>query len=191
MRTKIYFLRGENRFVVYVGKRLSSKPLKGRLDDHIREAISGHHCKKCCGIRDMLRRGLSPTISEITEVEGNGNNAERAYIKWLWSYGINLWNGTGGGDGGALVGEALQRMTIAARLSHQTPETKQRHREANSKPRPWMRGRHPSNETRKKIKEARKKQKVHKGYHLSKETRRNMSEAKIKYWRNRHAANNK
>ena len=44
MRTKIYFLRGENRFVVYVGK--TSGTLENRLCGHFREAKKGHRCKK-------------------------------------------------------------------------------------------------------------------------------------------------
>lgn len=97
MKTKIYFLRGENRFVRYVGK--TSGTLEHRLSRHLRNAINDDQTKKGCGIRKMLREGLSPTITLITEVEGDGSSIERAYIKWLRSHGIDLWNLTDGGEG--------------------------------------------------------------------------------------------
>lgn len=97
MKTKIYFLRGENRFVRYVGK--TCRTLENRLWGHLHEARKDHRCRKCNGIRALLRKGLDPIIDLITEVKGNGNGAERVYIKWLRSKGIDLWNGTEGGDG--------------------------------------------------------------------------------------------
>ncbi len=97
MRTKIYFLRGENHFVKYVGKTCGT--LEHRLRRHLQEARNGLISKKCNGIRAMLRRGLAPTITLQTEVDGNGAKAEQAYIKWLRSKGIDLWNTTDGGEG--------------------------------------------------------------------------------------------
>lgn len=97
MKTKIYFLRGENRFVVYVGKTTIS--LEKRLRVHLYEARKGDKTHKSRGIRKMLREGKSPVIDLITEVNGDGVKAEQAYIKWLRSKGVNLWNITIGGEG--------------------------------------------------------------------------------------------
>ena len=97
MRTKIYFLLNEFFRVRYVGKTCGT--LKDRLWGHLYEAKRGHKCKKCNGIRKMFRGGLIPTITLQTEVEGNGNNAERAYIRHFRNKGVDLWNLTEGGDG--------------------------------------------------------------------------------------------
>jgi hypothetical protein len=111
MRTKIYFLRGENRFVVYVGKTAHS--LEGRLYLHLYTARKGEISHKGNGIRALLRKGFTPTITLQTEVEGDGDKAEMAYIKWLRSKGIKLWNGTEGGDSGRRTSETKTRMSIA------------------------------------------------------------------------------
>ena len=97
MRTKIYFLRDENRFVRYVGK--TTRILQDRLKGHLIDALHTKRNRRCIGIRAMFRRGFAPTIDLITEVEGDGCKAEIAYIKWLREKGIDLWNGTDGGDG--------------------------------------------------------------------------------------------
>jgi len=127
MRTKIYFLRGKNRFVVYVGK--TCKPLKKRLQEHIQEAMRGVKNHRCNGIRAMLRRGVSPIIDLITEVEGDGCKAEIAYIKWLRSKGIDLWNGTDGGDG--IIGyvfslETRLKMSLASKGKKKSLEHRRR-----------------------------------------------------------------
>ncbi|MDD5038106.1 MAG: NUMOD3 domain-containing DNA-binding protein [Dehalococcoidales bacterium] len=96
MRTKIYFLR-ENHFVRYVGK--TSKTLNRRFQSHLDEARRGKINHRCNGIRAALRQEHTLTITLQTEVEGNGEGAERAYIKWLRSKGIELWNQTDGGEG--------------------------------------------------------------------------------------------
>jgi hypothetical protein len=70
----------------------------------------------------MLREGKVPTITLQTEVDGDGANAERAYIKWLRSYGINLWNLTDGGEGTAgLVRSRINKERISKSLmGHET-----------------------------------------------------------------------
>lgn len=111
MKTKIYFLRGENRFVRYVGK--TTRTLESRLWCHLDEAKKGHVCKKCCGVRAMFHKGLSPTIDLITEVEGNGDGTERAYIKWLRGKGVDLWNMADGGGGGYIGKEGIEKIRRA------------------------------------------------------------------------------
>jgi hypothetical protein len=102
---KIYCLRDETRFLRYVGK--TSITLPERLKGHIREALdktpSGSwksNTHKSRWIRSMLRRGLTPSIDLITEVKADGNKAEIAYIAYFKRKGIELVNGTSGGDGG-------------------------------------------------------------------------------------------
>jgi hypothetical protein len=143
MRTKIYFLRGENHFVVYVGK--TSGTLENRLYGHFREAKKGHRCKKCNGIRKMLREGKVPTITLQTDVEGDGANAERAYIKWLRSYGIDLWNLTDGGEG--TLGyrhtlEARQKCRLAHLGKHPSKETRIQMGISHMGKVPWHKGKH-------------------------------------------------
>ncbi|MFA5391819.1 MAG: GIY-YIG nuclease family protein [Candidatus Omnitrophota bacterium] len=116
MKTKIYFLLNEFFHVRYVGK--TKRTLELRLKGHLDEAQKGHKCKKCCGIRKMFRKGKCPTIVLQTEVEGTGSNAERAYIKWYRSKGVDLWNLTNGGDGNSdpsietrkKIGDALRNI---------------------------------------------------------------------------------
>lgn len=99
MKTKIYALRDETRYLRYVGK--TSKPLEYRLFAHIREARSGTRNRRCNWIRSMLSRELIPSITLLTEIEGDGCAAEKAWIKFFRSKGVELVNGTEGGDGGA------------------------------------------------------------------------------------------
>lgn len=117
MKTKIYFLRDENRFVRYVGK--TTKPLEKRLKAHLQEARRGKINHRCNGIRALLRKGSCPTIDLITEVEGNGDGAERAYIKWLRSKGVDLWNGSDGGEGnpGWVATPEIRKKFSEARLA--------------------------------------------------------------------------
>jgi hypothetical protein len=139
MRTKIYFLRGENHFVVYVGKTINI--LENRLRNHLNEARRGHMCRRCYGIRAMLRQGFTPTITLQTEVEGNGAKAEQAYIKWLRSKGVDLWNTTDGGEGtpGRVCSIETKKKTSKSLMGHPG----------------WMKGKtgiyHRSKETRIKI----------------------------------------
>jgi len=92
----IYALR-ENGFVRYVGKTVKS--LECRLGEHLTQARNGFLSHKCNWIRSMLSRGLSPTITVLEKVEGNGSAEERKWIAYFKSYGIKLTNLTDGGEG--------------------------------------------------------------------------------------------
>lgn len=193
MRTKIYFLRGENRFVRYVGK--TTKSLKKRLNGHLQEALRGKINHRCNGIRALLRKGLSPTIDLITEVEGNGAGAERAYIKWLRSKGVDLWNGSDGGEGNPgwvatpetrkrfsesrlaspFREETRKRLTWFAQHQVCSEATREKHRqhrhskETKRKIGDRNRGKIISTETRQKIRQTRL------GTHLSENAKRKLS----------------
>ena len=97
MKTKIYALR-ENGFVRYVGK--TNHSLENRLGAHLQESRKGVKSYKCNWIRSLLSKGLSPTITTLEEVEGNGSADEKEWIAYFKGYGIKLTNGTAGGDGG-------------------------------------------------------------------------------------------
>lgn len=112
MRTKIYFLLNEFFRVRYVGK--TSGTLKRRLQKHIQNAIRGEKTHKGWGIRAMLRKGLLPTIVLQTEVDGDGANAEMAYIKYFKNKGVKLWNGTDGGEGCPATPAVKIKMSVSA-----------------------------------------------------------------------------
>ena len=97
MRTKIYALRDEDRWLRYVGKTV--KPLYRRLKGHLIETQYGTINHRCNWIRAMFIKGLSPTITLIEEVEGSGCKEEVRWIKYFRDRGIKLTNGTAGGDG--------------------------------------------------------------------------------------------
>lgn len=176
MKTKIYFLRDENRFVKYVGK--TGGILEHRLRYHLYEALKGHKCKRCNGIRAMLRRGFSPTIDLITEVDGNGAGAERAYIKWLRSKGIDLWNLTDGGEGnpGHIVSEKT-RAQIRAKLKGKTRPKEACQKMSDSHTgKPWSKAQRDAYEAKKKINNVKRKpRRERKGWHHSEETKRKIT----------------
>jgi hypothetical protein len=92
----VYALR-ENGFVRYVGKTIKS--LECRLGEHLTQARNGFFSHKCNWIRSMFAQGLSPTITILEKVKGDGCAAERKWIAYFKSYGIELTNLTDGGEG--------------------------------------------------------------------------------------------
>ena len=97
MKTKIYALRDETRYLRYVGK--TTRLLTDRLSDHLKDAQKGVKTHKCSWIRSMMRCGLLPSITLIEEADGNGNKEEIKWIKYFRDHGIELVNGTEGGEG--------------------------------------------------------------------------------------------
>ena len=171
MKTKIYFLRDETGFVRYVGK--TSKTLNRRLQGHLDEARRGKRSHRCNGIRCLLHQGFTLTIDLITEVEGNGEGAERAYIKWLRNEGVNLWNETDGGEGkpGCVTSPETRKkigdkhrgiprpLAVRIKISESqkgrliTEETKKRMREGHKGLPSNFKGKHHSKEAKKKLSE--------------------------------------
>jgi len=194
MKTKIYALRDEDRWLRYVGK--TGKPLPVRLIIHLREAQAGVRTHKCNWIRSMLRHDLIPTITLIEEVEGGGNDEERKWIKYFYDHGIELVNGTDGGDGGNTIlrFSPEEYAEFRKKCSHQatdeyrknmsrikkghpvSQEQRQKLSIANKGQIPWMKGKHPvlSEEHKMNISKAIKG----KHWFLSEETKRKMSIAK-------------
>jgi len=97
MCAKIYHLLDEYGNIRNVGK--TTRTLEYRLAEHLYEATHGGKNHRCCWIRSMLARGLTPTIELQTEVSGDGCKAEIAYIAHYRKMGLDLVNGTDGGEG--------------------------------------------------------------------------------------------
>lgn len=97
LKTRIYALRNEVGTLRYVGKTV--RELRARLREHLSDARQGEKGHRCNWIRFMLAKGLTPSITLITEVDGDGNDAEIAYIKFFKDKGLKLVNGTSGGGG--------------------------------------------------------------------------------------------
>lgn len=110
----------------YVGK--SDRPVF-RAAAHIRRAKAGkeNHTRKSRWISALLALGLEPILQVVSEVpREDWKSAERGYIQRLQENGWDLVNGTEGGDGGALTGEALKSMSEAQRGKKQSLETIQK-----------------------------------------------------------------
>jgi len=122
MKTKIYALRDEDRWLRYVGR--TGRSLEIRLAEHLDEARKGGRNRRSREIRAMLSQGFIPTISLITEAN-NGIGAERAYIKYFKDSGVDLWNMTDGGEGfevGHVMSEKTKRkLSLALTGKQGTP----------------------------------------------------------------------
>ena len=148
MRTKIYMLKDQDGRIRYIGKTSSS--LKERLLDHLSHARRGCKDRKCCWIRFLFKQGFIPKIQLIGEVDGNGIREEIAWIAYFRAEGIDLVNGTAGGEG--VVGykysdEERRQMSIARCGRKQSAEAIENHRIA-------MMGHKVSEATRMKIRMA-------------------------------------
>jgi hypothetical protein len=73
----------------------------------------------------LLSLGCRPIIEVIDEVEGDGNEAERAWIVTYRLEGHNLVNATDGGEGGTPSEEVRKKLVDAAyRRPPPSPETR-------------------------------------------------------------------
>lgn len=99
MKTKIYTLLDKDGVIHYVGKTVQR--LEHRLSVHICHARMGHESPnhRMNWIRKCLSEGYVPTIRLLEEVEGDGCQEEISYIKFFRDSGLDLVNGTDGGDG--------------------------------------------------------------------------------------------
>jgi hypothetical protein len=97
MKTKIYSLQDEMGQIRYIGK--TTRSLNYRFSLHLWDARHGIENDRCDWIRSILSHGKWPSIFLIGEVEGNGINEERAWIKYFKDEGVNLVNGNDGGSG--------------------------------------------------------------------------------------------
>lgn len=129
MKTKIYALRDKSRFLRYVGKTKQS--LQERLQGHLDGARKGEKTHKGDWIRSMLCRGFIPTITLIGIYEGDGNKEEIAWIKYFREGGVDLVNGTDGGDGISNPSEGV-REKISKTLKERYADPQERKRLSES-----------------------------------------------------------
>lgn len=120
MKTKIYALRDETRYLRYIGKTI--KPIESRLAAHIYGARKGEDSHKANGIRLMLNNGFLPSITLIQEAEGDGCKEEMAWIRYLRSKGVVLWNETDGGEGVTMTKEIRAKISAFHKGRKHTPE---------------------------------------------------------------------
>jgi hypothetical protein len=83
------------------------------------EAKKGLRNHRLCWLRNVMARGKWPSIFLIGEVDGDGNKEEIAWIKYFRDEGVDLVNGTEGGEG--MVGwnpskEVRHKMSEALKL---------------------------------------------------------------------------
>jgi hypothetical protein len=130
MKTKIYVLSDNEGRIRYVGKTI--KPLAKRLAAHLsdarkkpairkkRAAITPWWAKshRVNWIRALLDAGVSPVITLAGEYDGDGNQEERAWIKYFRGEGCDLVNGTDGGDGANGADEDFRRRMRLALLGN-------------------------------------------------------------------------
>jgi len=112
VRTEIYALMDECGLVRYIGK--TSYGAEKRLVKHLAEARRGGVNHRCNWIRSIMSRGIIPTVAVIEEVDGNGDDAEMAWIAYFRECGVKLVNGTKGGGGG-VIGRAMPPMSESAK----------------------------------------------------------------------------
>jgi len=124
MRAKIYTLSEPSGAIRYVGKTIQT--LKRRLYFHLCDTRRGIKNHRCNWIRLLLKKGLVPIIREIDEVEGDGCNREIGWISFFRRLGLDLVNGTDGGEG--LLG------------CHPSAETRQRISEGHKGQISWSKG---------------------------------------------------
>lgn len=125
MMTKIYILSCPTGRVRYVGKTV--QPLAHRFSHHVSKARKGVRDRRANWLRSI---GCKATIDLVEEVAGDGSKEEIELIAGLRALGVDLVNGTDGGEGtlGRRLGpESIAKIRAALRgrkLPPRSPETK-------------------------------------------------------------------
>jgi hypothetical protein len=145
----------------YIGK--SCVP-HDRLTIHLKEARYAREARSANKvfrrhnwINSLLSAGVSPQL-EILEHEAEGRGswqaAERAWIKFFRDCGVDLVNGTDGGDGVTQSPEVRAKIRAANTGRHQTDEEKAKRSLANLGKPTWNKGLKHSEETKSKIRQS-------------------------------------
>jgi hypothetical protein len=186
MMTKIYSLQDENGNIRYIGK--TSLSLSKRLTHHLWDVRRGIKNHRCNWIRSILSCGKLPSILLIGEVAGNGCAEEIAWIKYFRDEGVDLVNGTEGGEGSTgriYIPSKETLLKLSKSLKGRkawnkgiccSAETRRKISEANKGN---GRGIPLSIEHRKKISDANKGNKSALGFHHTEETKLKMSKIAI------------
>lgn len=167
MKTKIYVLCDEVGLVRYVGK--TSQPLISRLGNHLYDAKRGVRRHLYSWVRSLIKKGPGPTIHLISEVDGNGEEAEMFFICWYRMLGAKLVNATDGGEGMPNPSEETRKKLSLAhkgrkkspqeienirksRIGKKHSEEARRNMSLNWTPRePWNKGKKTPDEVRAKV----------------------------------------
>lgn len=118
----------------YIGK---SKHPRTRLQQHMEEGRFRRKSHLTCWLRQLKDAGLVPRIFTIEECAGDGAVEEIFHIALAKSDGIDLTNGTAGGDGVVCPSEETRRKMSEARRGKPlklSPEGLRRLREARRRP---------------------------------------------------------
>lgn len=110
----------------YIGK---TEDLKQRMRMHRSEAHKGKKTHKCFWLRSLFRRGVeSPDLTVLEEMASDADwkEAERFWISYFRFIGLNLVNGTEGGEGMDATPETRRKISIALTGKHPSEETKRK-----------------------------------------------------------------
>jgi len=163
--------------VRYIGK--TGHSLKTRLRWHLKDCFKGDNYR-CRWIRRLISDGVKPQINPICIVEDTmANDTEKALIKVYKSIGVDLVNGTDGGDGSCgLSEESREKLRLRFKGIPRSEETK-RKISASMMGNQRFLGRHHSNEAKEKISKALMGNKSRSGIKHSEETKAKISATKL------------
>src|SRR5580700_11262147 len=110
---KIYTLSDpRTQTIRYVGATV--RTLKTRLGDHVRKSRQGEKTHRAAWIRQLLGLSLRPLVALVEET--SDLSREAFWIKHFKDQGIDLTNGTEGGEGwGIKSPEARRRIGMASK----------------------------------------------------------------------------
>jgi hypothetical protein len=123
--TRIYTLSDPRDGAVrYVGK--TTQTLSKRLIQHMCIALTKRsHTYAARWIRELVKAGFAPIITQIEEASENWAERESYWIDWHWAHGDRLTNLTSGGEGvPGLAHSARSRaiMSEKAKIRFASPE---------------------------------------------------------------------
>ena len=168
MKTSIYSLNDPYGNIRYIGKTAGA--LQRRLLEHLSETRRGISYQRHRWIRHLLSKNDKPSIVLIETVDGNGAKEEIAHIKRLRLCGIQLVNGTTGGDNAP----PFRVLSEASKARWRDPQMRSRMIAALSLSK---RGHSTSVETRQKLSAALKGNQFRLGTHHSDATKRKISKS--------------
>jgi len=185
-KTIIYVLTELDGRIRYVGK--TCKKLSRRLAEHLRHARYGRPSHKNYWILSVLSKGYLPKIQMIGEVEGDGCKEERAWIAYGRAEGWDLTNTTDGGEGVCgykPTAEAIEKARLKNTGRKWSEQERNNHKLCNighevslttrNKIAVSNTGKHPSEETLKKMRARTGENAPMFGKHHSKKTKDEMS----------------
>jgi len=163
----------------YIGKTIDS--LSRRFQGHLINARSGKRNHRCNWMRSLLKQGITPSIIQIGEVEGDGCREEIAWIKYFRDEGVDLVNATDGGEGTLGFSPSIKtrkKMSLTRKRQLRSLKLRKKIGKASRK---WQainggtrKGSHPSLATRLKMSDGHKRWLKAHGGHIPIETRRKM-----------------